>query len=80
MSMVKCPSDCPHPYLFQHSLITSERIVKAPDGSRERITTVTLICRHCGHWTQGYPSCRCPYKCHQEEGVWVTRTAFDVVS
>jgi rubrerythrin len=77
--MVKCPSDCPHPYLFHHSLITTERIEKRPDGERIQVTTVTLICRECGHWTEGHRACRCPFKCHEEEGVWVTREALIMV-
>jgi rubrerythrin len=76
----KCASDCKHPFLFQHSLITNELIVKNPDGSRTKVTTVTLVCRECGHWVAGKPRCSCPYECHKEEGVWVTTEPLVMVS
>jgi hypothetical protein len=69
--IIKCASNCEHPYLFQHSIVTTERIVKAPDGSRINIVTTTLICRECGHWTNSNPGCPCAYRCHEEVGVWL---------
>ena len=77
--MFKCPSDCEHPYLFQHSIITSDRIEKESDGTRVRVRSVTVICRECGCWTSR-KNCGCRYECHKEDAVEVTRTALDVVS
>jgi hypothetical protein len=66
--MLKCPSNCRHPYLFQHSVIATEREVKASDGSLYRVTSVYIVCRECGHWIDSNPKCRCPFKCHEEIG------------
>jgi hypothetical protein len=67
---VKCPSNCECPYFFQHSLITSDAIRRASDGTRQRIRTVTVVCRECGCWIDR-PNCGCPYKCHEEAGTEV---------
>lgn len=70
--IIKCASDCGHTYLFQHSVITTERRVKAPDGAVINVVTMMLICRECGHWTASNKNCRCPFMCHEESGVWIT--------
>lgn len=77
--IIKCPSDCEHPYLFQHSIVTTVRIEKAADGTRTRIVAELLLCRECDHWTDSRPICFCPFKCHEETGMWVTRETLAMV-
>lgn len=67
MALIKCPTNCDCPFLFRHSLIISERIIKI-DGIRSREVTTFVICRECSHWIGGGAACGCSYRCHAEPG------------
>lgn len=82
MSVTKCPSNCDHDYLFQHSIIdNTHREVIA--GVPMVVSSSFVVCRECNHWIDGVAvakTCRCPFHCHEEAGgTIIVHTAADQV-
>ena len=64
--IVLCPTNCEHPYLFQHSVISNTRRMEV---NKEVITVrmAFIVCRECGCWIDA-KDCGCRFRCHAEPG------------